>query len=103
MQVGDFLICKKDYYSKGAYSKYDIFKKPYYKKNMKYQIDLILKNNTSDYDASGTTMNNYIVPSSEIVNTYLIKNKYVTEYFISEYFYDKKYIRKKKLEKIRKI
>jgi vacuolar-type H+-ATPase catalytic subunit A/Vma1 len=103
MQVGDFLICKKDYYLEGAYSKYNIFKKPYYKKNMKYQIDLILKNNTSYYDASGTTMNNYIVPSSEIVNTYLIKNKYVTEYFISEYFGDKKYIRKKKLEKIIKI
>ena len=101
MQIGDYLICKDDYYLDNVSKKSGIkFIKPFFIKNEKYKIDNIIcvDVNISSY-TSGTTNN----CSPDIHITYNIKYDYFDSEFIPKWFYDIKTIRKEKINKIDKL
>ena len=103
MQVGDFLMCKKDYYcdkttNRVGIKSVHIFRKPFFKQNRKYRIDNII---TLDISNSGSTINSNT--DKNLSSTYFIKNEYCNNFLISKYFHDTKSTRKEKLNIINKI
>lgn len=121
MKDGDFVNCKKNFYTDSGQTKsiLNIFKKPLFKKGNSYKIDkieyiklynsntgLTYKSTMNSGNTSVTTTSTTAAPSNSFSYDYI--NYYICGYcfptqFISEYFYSVQEERKLKLKKIMEV
>lgn len=103
MREGDFLICKKSYYTdSGKTYKINFFKTPTFRKGKRYKISKVEK---IYYGPSGSTNISTFNYNDFCQDTYTIygDNKYpirLTPSFLGEFFYTIKELRKIKIKKI---
>ena len=99
MQKGDYIVCKKNFYTSGVWpmsmNVKKLFQKSLFKKNQKYKIENIITHHLTN---SGGT---YLSMVSTSMNVYYINGYPVSQPVMDLYFYTKKEERNIKLKKIK--